>query len=326
MRTGAIIRVARLISLLLLASSAASSAHADPITYNVTPLSYLNASGFDQSGNVIGQYSTYLTFVYTASGPNAGLTQTFPIADTPPPHPLEEPGPLPGYYWNTVVGGNNASGQEIGFSIQRLSNGDQGTQTGWLYSGGQLIALPSLLNNPIAINASGQIIGNSIDATGNSHALVYSNGQATDLRTLGGASAGATGINNQGQIVGSSTTYLPGPIGSPTEIPIGAAFIYENGKMYNLNGLLNGGLSGIYLGNALGINDFGQILVQGSGNGVPEDFLLTPSNESAPPPPPPIPEPSTLALIGLTIVAVGTRRMLRSRRESTRHTDQKLML
>jgi probable HAF family extracellular repeat protein len=309
MHARAISTIAHLTALVTLASLAATQASADPITYNVTNLSYLNATGFDQAGNVVGQYSTYLNFTYTASGPNAGLTQTIPIADTPPSGHFVQAGPLPGYFYNAIVAAN-ASGQEVGFSVQKLANGDEGTQTGWLYSGGQLVALPSLLNSPIAINASGQIIGNSIDANGNSHAIVSNDGRTTDLGTLGGAYANAVGINNQGQIVGYTTTTLPGPIGSPTEIPTAVPFIYENGKMYNLNSLLSAGVSDVTLRDALGINNLGQIVATGISGGHFSDLLLTPSNLPAPPPPP-IPEPSTAALVGLVITAASVRKLVR---------------
>ena len=109
----------------------------------------------------------------------------------------------------------------------------------------------------------------------------------TDLGILGGNYSYAYGINNAGQVVGSSGAADSG---------FNHAFLYSNGQMMDLNDLIDPSL-GITLTEATGINDHGQIVA----NGGLDAYLLTP-----------IPEPSTTALscggnangsIGLTQVA-----------------------
>jgi probable HAF family extracellular repeat protein len=79
---------------------------------------------------------------------------------------------------------------------------------------------------------------------------------------LGGLNAHAQAINNSGEIVGVS------------QIADGDAnaFIDTNGLMSDLNSLVS--LSGgVYLEEATGINDLGQIVADGSNN---QAYLLTP--------------------------------------------------
>src|SRR5208337_3664997 len=62
------------------------------------------------------------------------------------------------------------------------------------------------------INNSGQIVGYSEIAAGDTHAFLYSGGAMTDLGTLSGGPGSASfaqGINDSGQIVGWS--FIPGP-------------------------------------------------------------------------------------------------------------------
>lgn len=77
------------------------------------------------------------------------------------------------------------------------------------------------------------------------HAFLYSNGRMVDLGTLGCSQAGASAINNSGEIVGSSF---------PAK-GYGHAFLYSNGKMADL-----GVPSGAYSSDAKGIYSIGQIV------------------------------------------------------------------
>ena len=114
--------------LLFVIGTVLSQAHADPITYNVTDMGHLFATGFDSNGNVVGQYAgNNVYYTFASSGANAGSLQ---LSSTPPStsvlgtDPIN-PGNVPGYSWTAQYGGN-AAGQGIGLAGQTLSNGQQG--------------------------------------------------------------------------------------------------------------------------------------------------------------------------------------------------------
>jgi probable HAF family extracellular repeat protein len=114
-----------------------------------------------------------------------------------------------------------------------------------------------------AINSSGQIVGESYNLppyVGHS-AFLYSGGTKTDLGSLGGGYSCAYGINNNGQIVGESST----PSGQRH------AFLYSGGRMTDL-GTLGGDRSCAY-----GINDLGQIVGESTiASGQTHAFLYSP--------------------------------------------------
>lgn len=146
-------------------------------------------------------------------------------------------------------------------------------------------------NDAYDINNSGQIVGTGrhhkfkpdtggYAPTGVSYGFLYGNGTLTNLGTLGGDSTTATGLNELGQVAGSSMTAAGQ----------NHAFLYSNGVMTDLGApggergsavdvnnrgdvLINSGLSGnVFLyrdgtmidlgiqGEAHGINDHGQIV------------------------------------------------------------------
>jgi probable HAF family extracellular repeat protein len=262
--------------LLFLLGLAPSEVHADPIqpvTYSATNVTSLNPTGFDQAGSPFNEYQN-------------------------PPLPVSNTLSLPGYDLTTVVG-SNAAGQEIGASFSDLTSTGWLNNAGWIYSGGQFTILPFAQSAPTAINASGQVVGNEFDNSG-SHAFLYSIGHIAQLGTLGGASSGATSLNDQGQVVGwANVACAPG---TPSYAQTSRAFLYENGQMYDLNNLLSKGTPPLDLGLALGINNMGQILAAGDS----QVYLLTPTDMPAPPP---IPEASTLAFACIAIAALRVRRI-----------------
>lgn len=116
----------------------------------------------------------------------------------------------------------------------------------------------------LGINNAGMIVGDSsADENGSiSHAVMYINGSVRDLGTLAGMSnSTADDINNQGVTVGGSD---------------GHAFVFRYGKMVDLNVIVPK-INGLVLTEAVGINDNGQIAVNGTIHGHTHAFLLTPS-------------------------------------------------
>ncbi|MGH9743028.1 MAG: DUF3466 family protein [Candidatus Acidiferrum sp.] len=120
-------------------------------------------------------------------------------------------------------------------------------------------------NTPMAINSRGQIVGfanlpgDVVDGQLNVNfvAFVWTKQQGmTQIPLLEGDSiAEATGINNSGQIVGVS-------FGNPL-YPLGRAFLYENGKLTDLNSLIPSDSPLSIIGNTdIDINDRGEITGQ----------------------------------------------------------------
>ena len=186
------------------------------------------------------------------------------------------------------------------------------SQGAFLISGGTRTTLPDLssyggggYSSASGINNNHQIVGASDDASGNSHAVMWSNGTITDLGTLGGTQSAAYAINNNGQVTGwahtasEATHVFLWSNGTMTDLgtfgldPVGeainnhgvivgqsstGAWIWSNGTFQNLNNLIPTG-SGFTLTDATAINDNGQIVATGTSNstGQTHAFLLTPS-------------------------------------------------
>ncbi len=123
-----------------------------------------------------------------------------------------------------------------------------------------------------AINDNGQVVGRSYLSTedgGYQRAFLYNNAEEgmVEIAPLGsGLINDALGINNDGNVVGYS--YIAGTSGTTR------AFLYSDGKMYNLNDRINPSL-GWTLTNATSINDNGQIC--GYNSSTNQSFLLDPA-------------------------------------------------
>jgi probable HAF family extracellular repeat protein len=148
-----------------------------------------------------------------------------------------------------------------------------------------------VFNEVTGINNNGQVVGWGMTNDGLVHAFRTEANQpinpaTDDLGTLGGPVSYACGINDSGQVAGWSET----------NEGIAHAFIYKDGKMQDLNDLIDPE-SAWTLQRAYAINNSGQIV---GCNDVGGAFLLTP-----------IPEPSTIALLfagGVCLLAFAWRR------------------
>lgn len=171
---------------------------------------------------------------------------------------------------------------------------------------GTMVNLGTITNGDFSyaqgINNNNQVVGNSKTGSDQFHAFVaYKvNGvwQMFDLGTLGGADSYAYGINDSGQIVGFSQTPFSGV----------SAFISDiNGNMRNLNDLIGNESDNWDLERALAINNDGSITGIGFNKNKRQwrAYLLTP-----------VPEPTSLALLGLGGLCLLRRR--RGRRDTDR--------
>jgi probable HAF family extracellular repeat protein len=100
-----------------------------------------------------------------------------------------------------------------------------------------------------AINRSGTIVGTSYIDVGRPRAFVAANGQLRDIGDLGGGTSVANGINDKGQIVGSSG------VGVVNGNTVSHAFLYSDGRMQDL-----GTIGADPVSTATGINRRGQVV------------------------------------------------------------------
>jgi len=170
-------------------------------------------------------------------------------------------GTLPGYAMSTASSINNA-GQVVGEALTSSFTG-----RAFLWQGGvmtDLGTLPNYTNSSYAydINSAGQVVGYANNATGTMRAFLWQSGTGmTNLGTMGGADSAAYGINDTGQIVGSS-----GILGGPVTH---AFFRSTDGTMTDL-GVLAG-----YTSSAQAINNALQIVGASTSSAGPSHAFLT---------------------------------------------------
>jgi len=137
-----------------------------------------------------------------------------------------------------------------------------------------------------AINAAGEVVGDSFAQHLDPHAFRYTAGVTTDLGEIIRFSL-AYGINNLSQVVGVSNISTD---------PLGPYFyhavMFENGAALDLNDLIPPA-TGWELTDAFDINDSGWIVGSGRINGVDSAYVLIP-----------VPEPSSTAVLSLMLVGI----------------------
>ena len=230
---------------------------------------YSQGNAVNRTGEVAGQSDT------KNGGRDAALWTGKATVD------LGALGPLAG--WESSATGINDSGQVVGWW------GFNPGRHAWLYSNGTITDLPepsfatatgATGCAAIAINNNGQIVGTCDDASSDLHAVLWQNGTATDLGTLGGLQASAAAINNLGQVAGWAATstgathgflYSNGTMADlgislfPAAINgngviVGGDQVYSGGTLQNLNNLIPPG-SPYQIQSATAISDNGQIVV-----------------------------------------------------------------
>ena len=119
-----------------------------------------------------------------------------------------------------------------------------------------------------------------------------------DIGSLGGGGTAPFKVNNLGEVVGQSNL-----VGGATH-----GFLYEDGTMLDLNSLLDSSGAGWTVVEGDCINDLGQIVgyAYNSGTGQYRGVLLNPEGA------PPVPEPLTMATLGIGSVLLVARRRRRS--------------
>ena len=174
-----------------------------------------------------------------------------------------------------VVGSADTSTANPNPGCSDLGATDCNVNQAFEWRGGKLTnlgALPGGYNSYAqAVNARGAVVGASENGTTDAvlgipefEAVLWRNGQITNLGTLGGNESVALDINDHGQIVGAAANSVPDLVSMFGLATQTRPFFYENGVMHDLDTL--GGTDGIaFMMNQRG-QVMGQFYVQGTTN------------------------------------------------------------
>jgi probable HAF family extracellular repeat protein len=205
----------------------------------------------------------------------------------------------------TLPGDSSSSGSAINAAgtVAGSSTSASGYQNAVLFTNGQVVNLGADAfgygSVATGINDAGQVVGATFTAAG-AVPFLYDHATVTTFGTLGGLDyAQAYDINNKGWIVGMAIY---------PDVPYNIPFLRTDGVFVDLNTLVTPASKGDYLiSDAYAINDSGQIAGSVWRNGVLTAALLTP-----------VPEPASLQMLVLGVIALlllrsvrGTRRLRR---------------
>lgn len=188
------------------------------------------------------------------------------------------------FYTFSIANGINNAGQIVGVS----SSNESGVYDAFLWNNGKMRSIGTF--EPTAINDNGWIVGNDTYFRLDTRvAVLYVNGRLIKLGTLPGyVGSEGSSINNSGVVVGNlmgnltgTQTQQDGSIYTYTYVGSAGGFLYD-GRMQNLNGLVDGGWTITGVGH---INDAGQMAATGTktGSTVAYALLLTPVKQTLSP-------------------------------------------
>jgi len=237
------------------------------------------ASGINDAGQVIGTYSGYIESTQEG-GPTIDIAEAF-LYQNGTSQIL--PSPNGDYYIGAAI---NNSGQLVVNNEDIPEYHGPVWSSAYLYSNGQYsgIGYPDSLDSPdyqtdvyaYAMDDLGAVVGSS----GYLNHAFYFNGSLISLGTLARQNyyqdgrSNAVSVNNDGWIVGNSTTTAD--LNATGNTPNDGAFLYHAGQMMDLNDLIAPG-SGWGLTGASAINSENWIVGQGvNPQGRGDAFLLVP--------------------------------------------------
>jgi probable HAF family extracellular repeat protein len=209
------------------------------------------ATGINASGELVGQFELNAT-----TRPFVASQGRFIDLGTP------------GARYGSMSSINDA-GTAVGWSETAPdANGSRG-QYSFVYANGvkTILSAPGWYGIGVSrINNAGDIVGSGSGAGhgASAHAFLYARGVMHDIDTLGNEYSSGLDINERGQVVGDMIPIQGGRT---------RGFLYENGKMRDLNGSIRG-MEGRMLDYAQSINNRGQIVGYACSDTVGCDFVL----------------------------------------------------